>query len=797
MGEDKKLVESKILPVVIIRGIAILPETNIHFDVSRENAVAAVEQAMANGGRLLLLAQKEPKDKQEEGELSGIGTIVKVKQVIKLPDKVLRVLVEGTGRAKIVHVFYDREPVMEAEIIEISREEERDLGVTEEAAGIVEAALLAQLREFYELFDKYNPRLPQSAKKRYESINDLGSLIDQMAMNVPIDYTLKQQVLETVPLTERHQVLCKIMENEVIKAKIRAELAVKIRGQVDRNQKEYLLKEQLHYIREELGEEGSSDADRFEEETEALQASQEIKDRVRKEIRRFRNQAPGSTELAMQRAYIETLLELPWDKASVDNESMKRAREVLEREHYGLSKVKERILEFLAVRCLTQKGDSPIICLVGPPGTGKTSIARSVAEALNKKYVRICLGGVRDEAEIRGHRRTYVGALPGRIAAGLRQAGVKNPLMLLDEIDKVSNDYRGDTFSALLEVLDGEQNVRFRDHYVEIPLDLSEVLFIATANTTQTIPRPLLDRMEVIEVSSYTENEKFHIAKEHLLPKQLAKNGLTRGMLSIRDSALKSIISYYTREAGVRNLERRIAEICRKAACHILEQKQEGQEDEGGIRRITVTASNLEEYLGKRKYSIDKADKKPQVGIVRGLAWTSVGGDTLQIEVNQMPGKGEIELTGQMGDVMKESAMIAMSYVRSVGRENHVKDEVFRKNDFHIHIPEGAVPKDGPSAGVTMATAIFSAVTGRPVRSDLAMTGEVTLRGRVLPIGGLKEKILAARQAGISEVLVPWENRKDIEEISDEIKEGLAITYVRTMKEVLTNALWEGKKDGN
>ena len=794
MNKNNNLVQNAILPVVIIRRIAILPGTVIHFDVSKDKAIVAVEHAMIKGGKLLLIAQKESDQEEGDESLSRIGTIVKVKQVIKLPGKVIRVLVEGIGRAEVVNVYRDRKPVMEAEIVEIAVSRERDLGKSEEAVHTMESAMLEQLKDFFDDYVRYHPRFPQNAAKRYENAQDIGKLIDQIAMSLPIDYTVKQQILETVSISERYQVLCRILQNEADVAKMKAELSQKIRGQVDKNQKEYLLKEQLHYIREELGEEGTSDADRFEEEVEALQASAEVKDRIRKEINRFRNASSGSSEGAIERAYIETLLELPWDKASVDNESMKRAKEILEREHYGLSKVKERILEFLAVRCLTKKGDSPILCLVGPPGTGKTSIAKSVAESLDKKYVRICLGGVRDEAEIRGHRKTYVGAMPGRIATALRQAGVKNPLILLDEIDKISNDYKGDTFSALLEVLDGEQNVRFRDHYVEIPLDLSEVLFIATANTTQTIPRPLLDRMEIIEVNSYTENEKFHIAKEHLLPKQLDKNGLTKGTLSIRDSALKSAISYYTREAGVRNLERRISEICRKAACRILEQREEGVTD---IERITVTASNLEEYLGKRKYSVNKANRKPQVGIVRGLAWTSVGGDTLQIEVNQMPGKGAIELTGQMGDVMKESAMIAMSYVRSIGREHHVRDEVFKENDFHIHIPEGAVPKDGPSAGVTMATAIFSAVTGKAVRNDLAMTGEVTLRGRVLPIGGLKEKILAAKQAGISEVLVPCENKKDIDEISEEIKEGLVITYVKSMKEVLSSALWEVGKGGN
>ena len=581
--------------------------------------------------------------------------------------------------------------------------------------------------------------------------------------------------LEAFDLKERFEAVGTILVNEIQIAGIRNRLAQKLKGKVEKNQKEYLLREQLRYIREELGEENSfSDSEQFEEKLKELQAGTEVKEKIRKEISRFKSLSGNSSESAVERGYIETLLELPWDKASIDNESIKEAGEILEKEHYGLTQVKERILEFLAVRCLTKKGESPILCLVGPPGTGKTSIARSVARALNKRYIRICLGGVRDEAEIRGHRKTYVGAMPGRIATGLRQAGVKNPLMLLDEIDKVSNDYKGDTFSALLEVLDGEQNVRFRDHYVEIPLDLSEVLFIATANSTQNIPRPLLDRMELIEVNSYTENEKFHIAKEHLLHKQMERNGITGRWLSVSDSALKTIISSYTREAGVRELERKIGDICRKAAKEILECREEGREE----TKVKVTASNIEKYLGKRKYTTDLANKKPEVGIVRGLAWTSVGGDTLQIEVNVMPGKGDIDLTGQMGDVMKESAIIGMSYVRSIGKEHKIEPSMFKENDFHIHIPEGAVPKDGPSAGITMATAIFSAVTGKPVRCDLAMTGEITLRGNVLPIGGLKEKILAARMAGIKEVLVPFENKKDVEEIPEEIRDGITITYV-------------------
>lgn len=778
----------KILPAVPLRGITVMPGAVIHFDLNRGKSIVAVEQAMMSGGQVFLVTQKDIEENEPSFEgLAGVGTIAVVKQITKLPNHVIRILVEGVGRGVFLGICEENQEFLEACVREVPvQEEAQELPSGEEGYATTQA-MLRQLREYFSSFASYYPKLGSNAMKRYADIEDPGSLIDQMAMNMPLDYTYKQKVLEAVPVLERYEVFCGILVNEIEVARIKTELAQKIRGRVDKNQKEYLLREQLHYIREELGEEGSfSDADQFEKALQELRAGDEVKSRIKKEISRFKTLMPSSSEGAVERGYIETLLELPWDKASVDNESMKRAKEILDRDHYGLEKVKERILEYLAVRCLTKKGESPILCLVGPPGTGKTSVAKSVAEALDKKYIRICLGGVRDEAEIRGHRKTYVGAMPGRLVAGLRQAGVKNPLMLLDEIDKVSNDYKGDTFSALLEVLDSEQNVRFRDHYVEIPIDLSEVLFIATANTTETIPRPLLDRMEIIEVNSYTENEKFHIAKEHLLSKELGKNGLNQNMLSIKDSALKNIITYYTKEAGVRNLERKIGDICRKAARKILEERENGQEAGG---KISVTASNLEQYLGKRKFSLEKADKKPQTGIVRGLAWTSVGGDTLQIEVNMMPGKGEIDLTGQLGDVMKESAIIAMSYVRSIGKENGIKPEVFKENDFHIHIPEGAVPKDGPSAGITMATAIFSAITGRKVRSDLAMTGEVTLRGRALPIGGLKEKLLAAKMAGIREVLVPVENRKDIEEISEEIRQGLAITYVKDMKEVLAKAL--------
>ena len=788
MSEGNKITINRMLPTVALRGMTVLPGAIIHFDLNREKSVAAIEQAMVTGGRVFLITQKNTEDNDPSFEqLYHVGTVAWVKQITELPNHVIRVLVEGIGRGLFTGINEENPEFIEAAVEEISGEAENDILGTDMEHKAQTEAMLRQAKEYFASYAGYYPKLGQNAMKRYADINNLGYLIDQMTMNMPLEYTYKQKVLEAVALSERYDVFCEILINEIEVAKIRTDLTQKIKGKVDKNQKEYLLREQLRYIREELGDDDSfSDADQFEESLSALQASEEVKSKIKKEIKRFKSLSQNSSESSVERAYIETLLELPWDRVSVDNESMKRAEEILNRDHYGLEKVKERILEFLAVRCLTKKGDSPILCLVGPPGTGKTSIAKSVAQALDKKYVRICLGGVRDEAEIRGHRKTYVGAMPGRLATGLRQAGVKNPLMLLDEIDKVSNDYKGDTFSALLEVLDSEQNVRFRDHYVEIPIDLSEVLFIATANTTETIPRPLLDRMEIIEVNSYTENEKFHIAKEHLLAKELKKNGLDKTMLSIKDSALKSIITYYTKEAGVRSLERKIGDICRKAAREILEERENGDEE---IKRISVTASNLEKYLGKKKFSLEKADKKPQVGIVRGLAWTSVGGETLQIEVNMMPGKGDIDLTGQMGDVMKESAIIAMSYVRSISKEHGIKPEIFKENDFHIHIPEGAVPKDGPSAGVTMATAIFSTVTGRKVRSDIAMTGEITLRGRSLPIGGLKEKILAAKMAGVKEVLVPLENKKDIEEISDEIKEGLVITFVSNMKEILTRAL--------
>lgn len=764
------------MPVVALRGMAILPHTIIHFDLSRKKSIAAVEQAMVESQRIFLVAQKET-EAEDPGfeDVYSMGTIALVKQVIKMPNHIVRVMVEGIFRGAL-HGFTDNDAYLEGEVEEI--EEDLNLHGT-----IQEEAMIRQIRELFAGYAAFYPRTGAAMERHIQDIDELGCLLDQVTINMPLNYENKQAVLSAVDLEERYEVLAGILNSETEVAKIKTELSEKIKGRVEKNQKEYLLREQLQFIREELGEDNSfSDAEQFEEELGKLKAEKEVKEKIQKEIARYRRLSQNSSESAVERGYIETLLELPWNKRTKDNMDILKAEEVLERDHYGLKQVKERILEALAVRCLTRQGQSPILCLVGPPGTGKTSIAKSVAEAMNRKYVRISLGGVRDEAEIRGHRRTYVGAMPGRIIAGLKQAGVKNPLMLLDEIDKVSSDYKGDTSSALLEVLDAEQNNKFRDHYVEIPVDLSEVLFIATANSTATIPRPLLDRMELIEVSSYTANEKFHIAKEHLAAKQFEKNGLDNGQLSISDSALKKMIECYTREAGVRDLERKIGSVCRKAAKEILQKKKE---------HIKVTASNLEKYLGKEKYSTNKANEKDEVGIVRGLAWTSVGGETLQVEVNAMPGKGEVDLTGQMGDVMKESALTGLSYVRSVSGQYGIPKDTFRKNDFHIHIPEGAVPKDGPSAGITMATALLSAVTGIAVRADLAMTGEITLRGRVLPIGGLKEKILAAKTAGIKTVLVPKKNEKDIEEIAGEIKAGLSIHFVGNMEEVLSFALTE------
>lgn len=761
------------MPVIALRGLTVLAGMTVSFDVSRPKSIAAIEKAMVSDQKLCLITQRNPEDMDPDmDQLFHTGTVAHVKQLVKMPGGVVRVMVEGQERAELL--MLDEEDSMlvgEVEILPMH---------TVDVDYITAEAMVRVLREKAEEYGRQHPKFAKDVLPNMVITTGLEELMSQIACDFPWDYTVRQRYLEAADSTERYEVLVGSMANEIEISKIRREFQEKVKASVDQNQKDYILREQMKIIREELGEDSVSDADEYENRLRALKADKEVKDKLQKEIDRFKGMPGGSQEANVLRTYIETLLELPWNKVSRDNNNIKHAEEILEEDHYGLEKVKERVLEYLAVRALTKKGNGPIICLVGPPGTGKTSIARSVARALNKKYVRISLGGVRDEAEIRGHRKTYVGAMPGRLVDGLKQAGVSNPLMLLDEIDKVSSDYKGDTSSALLEVLDGEQNVKFRDHYVEVPINLSNVLFIATANTTQTIPGPLLDRMEVIEVNSYTENEKFHIARNYLVGKQQERNGLTDETFSVSDEALRKIIHNYTREAGVRNLERRIGDVCRKAAREVLEKRCD---------KVCVDAADLEKYLGKEKITFEDANEEDEVGIVRGLAWTSVGGDTLQIEVNVMPGKGNLQMTGQMGDVMKESAQTALTYVRSICPEYGVADDYFEKHDLHIHIPEGAVPKDGPSAGITMATAMLSAVINRKVAAKVAMTGEITLRGRVLPIGGLKEKILAAKMAHIQKVLVPEKNRADIAELSEEIIGGLDIVFVKQMKDVLQEAL--------
>lgn len=756
------------MPAVALRGLTILPGMIAHFDVSRERSLRAVEEAMEQNQKIYLVTQRnvDSEDPTQE-DLYQMGIVADIKQVVRLQNDVVRILVDGISRAALLG-FTDNEKYLEAEICYC------DSNADSLPEDLREAMLLG-VREAFHRYAAVVGKISKELIRQIDQYEDLEKLIDYVTNNLPVSYELKQQVLEAEDINDRYQVIVSLLLSQVEVISIKNELQKKVKVRVDKHQKEYVLREQLGVIREELGENADSEADEYEKKLSELDAPDYVKEKTKKEIKRFRNMSSSSSESTVERGYIETVLELPWNRMSVDNKDLDHAAQVLDDDHYGLKDVKERILEFLAVRNLTSKGESPIICLVGPPGTGKTSIARSIASALEKKYVRISLGGVRDEAEIRGHRKTYIGAMPGRIVNGLRQAGVANPLMLLDEIDKVSSDYKGDTSAALLEVLDSEQNCKFRDHYIEMPVDLSEVLFIATANEVSGIPKPLLDRMELIEVSSYTENEKFHIAKEHLVEKQKSKNGIKKEQLTITDSALKDIIRLYTREAGVRSLERTIGKLCRKAAREIFKDSEAA---------VKVTKTNLKTYLGNPKYSPEKKNDHAEVGIVRGLAWTSVGGVTLEVEVNVLPGKGELVLTGKLGDVMKESAQAALSYVRSISEGYGIDAEFYTKHDIHIHIPEGAVPKDGPSAGITMATAMLSAITDRPVRADVAMTGEITLRGRVLPIGGLKEKLLAAKVIGIKTVCIPKDNEKDLEEISKEITDGMEIVPVERFSQV-------------
>ena len=756
------------MPAVALRGLTILPGMIAHFDISRERSLRAVEEAMEQDQKIYLVTQRNvDREDPTQEDLYQMGIVADIKQVVRLQNDVVRILVDGISRAALLG-FTGNEKYLEAEICYC------DSNADSLPEDLREAMLLG-VREAFHRYAAVVGKISKELIRQIDQYEDLEKLIDYVTNNLPVSYELKQQVLEAEDINDRYQVIVSLLLSQVEVISIKNELQKKVKVRVDKHQKEYVLREQLGVIREELGENADSEADEYEKKLSELDAPDYVKEKTKKEIKRFRNMSSSSSESTVERGYIETVLELPWNKMSVDNKDLDHAAQVLDDDHYGLKDVKERILEFLAVRNLTSKGESPIICLVGPPGTGKTSIARSIASALEKKYVRISLGGVRDEAEIRGHRKTYIGAMPGRIVNGLRQAGVSNPLMLLDEIDKVSSDYKGDTSAALLEVLDSEQNSRFRDHYIEMPVDLSEVLFIATANEVSGIPKPLLDRMELIEVSSYTENEKFHIAKEHLVEKQKSKNGIKKEQLTITDSALKDIIRLYTREAGVRSLERTIGKLCRKAAREIFKDSEAA---------VKVTKTNLKTYLGNPKYSPEKKNDHAEVGIVRGLAWTSVGGVTLEVEVNVLPGKGELVLTGKLGDVMKESAQAALSYVRSISEGYGIDAEFYTKHDIHIHIPEGAVPKDGPSAGITMATAMLSAITDRAVRADVAMTGEITLRGRVLPIGGLKEKLLAAKVIGIKTVCIPKDNEKDLEEISKEITDGMEIVPVERFSQV-------------
>lgn len=769
--------EKKILPMVALRGMVIMPEMVAHFDLSREKSIEAISQAMKEEQKVFLSAQKSIDiEDPEQDDVYEVGTVAYIRQIVKLPKQIIRVMVVGETRGVLKNMEL-KESCLRAEIEVI---DESAFAIPEEMNA---EAMTRGLKDMFVEYASKNGKLTKENVAQILEIRSLKKLVDEISACIPLYYKEQQELLDQIDFWERYELLAFKLVNEVQIMDIKNDIRIKVKERVDKHQREYILKEELKLIREELGEDDTvTEAEEFETKAKELNASDEVKEKLKKEINRFKSSMNSPAESGVIRTYIETVLEMPWENRVEDSNDLEYAEQILEEEHYGLEEVKERVLEFLAVRSLTRKGDSPILCLMGPPGTGKTSIAKSLAKALKKPYVRISLGGIRDEAEIRGHRKTYVGAMPGRIANAVKRAGVKNPLILLDEIDKVSQDYKGDTFSALLEVLDSEQNYAFRDHYLELPLDLSEVLFVTTANSVQTIPKPLLDRMEVIEISSYTENEKLHIAMEHLIPKQLEKNGLTPEMLSFSREAVWKMSRNYTKEAGVRQLERKISNVCRKTAKEILTTEQE---------KVSITEKNLEKYLGKEKYSYQMANEADEVGVVRGLAWTSVGGDTLQIEVNVMSGSGELMLTGQLGDVMKESAQTGISYIRSIGNQYGIEEDYFKKHDIHVHIPEGAVPKDGPSAGITMVTAILSAIINRKVKAKLAMTGEVTLRGRVLPIGGLKEKLLAAKNAGIQDVLIPIKNQADVEELAQEITDGINIVPVESMKEVLEYAFVE------
>jgi len=762
------------IPAVALRGLCVLPKMAINFDVVRERSKEAVQAAMLSDQKIFLVTQRSDDiEVPEQKDIYEIGVIANIKQMVKLPGGPLRVLAIGRKAARVTSMDTTGKYIL----VDV---EEIETGIPEDTDEVTREAMLRVMMDELKLYLQNNKEMGKEIIRGLKQIKDIEELMGIAPIHMPFSLEEKQQILETIDFSERYALIMQLLTRENEVRRIRADLQTKVRARVDKNQKEYVLREQMKVIREELGDDPLSDADMLEEKINALNAEEPVKEHLRKELSRYRMMNGAAAEAAVQRNYLDTMLSLPWNNETEDREDLQVAKQILDRDHYGLEKVKERVLEYLAVRSVTGKGDAPILCLVGPPGTGKTSIAKSIAESLNKKYVRICLGGVRDEAEIRGHRRTYIGSMPGRFVNALTQAGVNNPVMLLDELDKLGSDYKGDPSSALLEVLDGEQNSQFRDHYVEVPVDLSNVLFIATANDAHGIPAPLLDRLEMIEVNSYTENEKLHIANDFLIGKQMKKNGLKEGALSISTGALKKIIHHYTREAGVRNLERKIGDICRKA---VKEQIDKGR------KSTRVTEQNLEKYLGREKIFFDPVNEEDQIGVVRGLAWTAVGGDTLEIEAVTMPGNGKIQLTGKMGEVMKESAQIALSYARTLSDEYGLEDGYFETHDIHLHIPEGAVPKDGPSAGITMTTAIASVLSGKPVKANLAMTGEVTLTGRVLMIGGLKEKLLAAGMAGITNVLVPEKNKPDVDEMSAEITKGLNITYVSSMDQVLEAAL--------